>query len=194
MAFIRSALLLLLVVTMFACPEPVKPTTSPDVYSGSDSVYGAGDSAVEDVHHTRDIDEDLPVAFETGDISTERLSMEEANPSSRNLDTNWEPIYFEFDKAVLTEEGKQALRTYGKILLENSALKVLIEGHCDIRGTEEYNLALGERRAQQVKQYLLELGVNQAQVRTISYGELRPLNMAENESAWAENRRVSFTF
>ena len=194
MAHIRSVLLLILVAFLFGCPGPKEPTRSgTDSYSGGDSVYGEDNNAVEDVGDAREIGEDRPLVFETDEIDKERLDTSTAdNRASLNLD--WAPIYFEFDKAILTEEAKSALRDYGRILLDNPNVKVLLEGHCDIRGTEEYNLALGERRAQQVKRYMLELGVNSSQIRTISYGELRPVDPAENERAWAMNRRVSFTF
>ena len=194
MALLRSALLLILVAVMFGCPGPKEPTQSARVYSGDDSVYGENDEdAVES--DTREIGADRAPVFDTDDIAKERLSTREADADRRGRpNLNWEPVYFEFDKAALTEEAKLTLRDYGQIMIDNPNVKVLVEGHCDIRGTEEYNLALGERRAQQVKRYLMELGITPARIRTISYGELRPVDGAENESAWARNRRVSFTF
>ena len=77
--------------------------------------------------------------------------------------------------------------------LQAAGTQVLISGNCDNRGSEEYNFALGERRATAVKRYLVNLGVSDAQLLTVSYGELRPLNRANNAKAWAENRRAEFS-
>jgi peptidoglycan-associated lipoprotein len=103
-----------------------------------------------------------------------------------------EDVYFDFDKADLTAETRDSLNRYATILRANPELSVLIEGHCDERGTENYNLALGERRATRVQDYLTSLGVRASRLKTISYGELRPKAMGSNEAAWAENRRAHF--
>jgi peptidoglycan-associated lipoprotein len=84
------------------------------------------------------------------------------------------------------------LDRYVSVLNANPDLKVLVEGHCDERGTEEYNLALGERRANRVKTYLVNAGVDASRLKTISYGELRPKAQGSNEEAWALNRRAHF--
>jgi peptidoglycan-associated lipoprotein len=76
--------------------------------------------------------------------------------------------------------------------MNNSQEKIVIEGHCDERGTAEYNIALGERRAKSVKRYLINLGVDSSQLSTISYGEERPADPGHNEAAWAKNRRAEF--
>jgi len=105
-----------------------------------------------------------------------------------------EDIYFEFDSIQLTPDAQAILTKKGKWLRENPAARVTIEGHCDNRGTNEYNLALGEGRAQSVKTYLMDLGIDLSRLNTISYGEERPLDPRQSESAWAKNRRAHFIF
>jgi peptidoglycan-associated lipoprotein len=101
-------------------------------------------------------------------------------------------IHFEFDRSRLTPESKARLEGNAKYLRENPKLKVILEGHCDERGTREYNYALGERRAHSAKEYLRTLGVPANQMETISYGKDRPAINESNEAAWAKNRRVEF--
>ncbi len=101
-------------------------------------------------------------------------------------------IYFDFDKSDIKPESRPVLEKIAAYLLKNPALDLLIEGHCDERGTEEYNLALGERRALSARRYLIGLGVASKRLQTISYGEERPLDPGHDETAWAKNRRAEF--
>jgi len=101
-------------------------------------------------------------------------------------------IYFAFDSFALTGESKSILKKSAEWLKANSEKNVQIEGHTDERGTTEYNLALGDRRAGAVKDYLISQGVPAAQVSTISYGEERPSSQGSDESAWSQNRRAEF--
>lgn len=103
-----------------------------------------------------------------------------------------EKIYFDFDKSNLKPEAQSVLKKKAAFLRENPAYYVLIEGHCDNRGTEEYNLALGERRAISARDFLVALGISGDRLKTISYGKLRPVDTANNEAAWALNRRDEF--
>ena len=100
-----------------------------------------------------------------------------------------ETVYFAFDRSDLRDEARPLLRSNGD-QLRNSGVPVRLEGHCDERGDEEYNLALGERRATAVKRYLEDLGVPSSRIRTISYGESKPAVRGHDESAWRYNRRV----
>jgi peptidoglycan-associated lipoprotein len=84
------------------------------------------------------------------------------------------------------------MKANADILLKNTNFNLIVEGHCDERGTSEYNMALRERRAQEAKKYLINLGVDGARMKTISYGEERPLDSRSNEEAWAKNRRAHF--
>jgi len=101
-------------------------------------------------------------------------------------------IYFDFDKSNLGPEAQETLKKKAAFLRYNPSFALLIAGNCDNRGTEEYNLALGERRADSAKQYLIALGISGDRIKTISYGELRPADPANNEAAWAFNRRDTF--
>ena len=103
-----------------------------------------------------------------------------------------EMIHFDFDKSNLRPDAQEVLRRKAEYLQRHPNLKVIIEGHCDERGATEYNLALGDRRANSTKAFLVNLGVADARLTTISYGEERPLSPASNETAWAKNRRAQF--
>ena len=104
-----------------------------------------------------------------------------------------ENIYFAFDRSDLTDESKSALREKGNWLRANGDYSVNISGNCDERGTAEYNLALGERRAHAAKKFLMGLGISENRLATISYGEERPVDPGHNEEAWAKNRNDQFT-
>ena len=97
--------------------------------------------------------------------------------------------FFGFDESTLSNDAQAALTASANFLKENPQYNILIEGHCDERGTEQYNLALGDRRANVAKQYLETLGVDATRMRTVSYGEERPFDPGHDESAWAKNRR-----
>lgn len=101
-------------------------------------------------------------------------------------------IYFDFDKYDVRDDAKPVLRSLANYLIKNTSESLLIEGHCDERGTNEYNLALGERRALSAKKYLLSFGVSSSRLETISYGEEKPLCAEKTEDCWAKNRRAHF--
>ncbi len=101
-------------------------------------------------------------------------------------------IYFDFDKYNLRDDAKATLEADARILMDNPKSRVVIEGHCDERGTTEYNLALGEKRAAATRDYLIRLGVDAGQLSIISYGEERPVAMGHDEDSWSQNRRSQF--
>lgn len=103
-------------------------------------------------------------------------------------------LYFDFDKSEIRSEYKTLLMAHVSYMLANPSVKVAIEGHCDERGTREYNLALGERRAHAVKQFLVLQGVAKDQVTTVTFGEERPDAAGHDESAWKFNRRAVFVY
>jgi peptidoglycan-associated lipoprotein len=103
-----------------------------------------------------------------------------------------ETIYFGYDRFDLTDEARPVLAEHAKKLKENPGVKILIEGHCDERGTIEYNLALGDKRASAVKEYLVNFGVDPGRISTISYGKERPVSAGHSEESWAWNRRAVF--
>jgi peptidoglycan-associated lipoprotein len=99
-------------------------------------------------------------------------------------------IHFDFDKYDIRPRDAEILKGNAALLSKYPTIKVQIEGHCDERGTNEYNLALGERRANNTKKYLISLGISQDRISTISYGEERPSDPGHNEEAWTKNRRA----
>jgi peptidoglycan-associated lipoprotein len=100
--------------------------------------------------------------------------------------------FFDFDKSIIREDAKAPLQNNAEFLRANKNTKIVIEGHCDERGTNEYNLALGQRRADSAKRYLINLGINPSRLSTISYGEERPFCKEQNETCWQSNRRAHF--
>jgi peptidoglycan-associated lipoprotein len=102
-------------------------------------------------------------------------------------------VFFEYDSSELTNEARDSLKKQAEWLEYHSRARVTVEGHCDERGTREYNLALGERRANAVKSYLMALGVPVSRLSTISYGKERPAVVGNGESAWSQNRRGVLT-
>jgi len=121
----------------------------------------------------------------TGDTATTAAS-------SEGLASLLKTIYFDFDKSDITSDAAATLDANKDNLLAYPAARIRIEGHCDERGTNEYNLALGERRANATKRYMADAGVDPNRMDTISYGEERPVDPASNEAAWAKNRRAEF--
>ena len=120
-------------------------------------------------------------------IEEERLKEE-----ARNMFLN-DDIHFEFDSSTLTSEAQLILKKKAEWLQNNPEAMTTIEGHCDDRGTNEYNLALGDRRATSANNFLVDLGISASRLTTISYGEERPADLGQNEEAWAKNRRCHFT-
>ena len=106
--------------------------------------------------------------------------------------SQFDDVRFDFDKAVVREDGRKTSQVVAAYMKKNPGAKLLIEGHCDERGTAEYNLALGERRAAAVMTYLVSLGVPKAGLSTVSFGKERPLDPGHDEGAWAKNRRAHF--
>jgi len=118
----------------------------------------------------------------------ERKTLEELN-----AEQPLQMVHFDFDKYDIREDAKPVLAANAAWLKKWTSVKILIEGHCDERGTEEYNLALGEKRAKAVFDYLVSLGISSDRMRIISYGKSQPLDPGHNEEAWAKNRRAQFT-
>ncbi|MFQ6037156.1 MAG: peptidoglycan-associated lipoprotein Pal [Candidatus Aminicenantales bacterium] len=117
-----------------------------------------------------------------------RKSLEELNQEAP-----LQMIHFDFDKYYIRDDMKPILEKNAAWLKKWKTVQVLIEGHCDERGTEEYNLALGEKRAKSTFDYLVSLGISPSRLKTISYGKSQPLDPRHNEEAWFKNRRAQFT-
>jgi len=101
-------------------------------------------------------------------------------------------IHFDFDSSSIRPDARDILKENADYFMNNRISSIIIEGHCDEKGTYEYNMALGERRAQETKKYLVNLGVKESLMKTVSFGEENPLDPASTEEAWAKNRRAHF--
>jgi len=117
---------------------------------------------------------------------------EPAPPAPAPAKEPLQDVFFDFDKAVIRDDGKKSLNENIQWLKANPAVQIRVEGHCDERGTNEYNLALGERRAKVVRDYLVAGGIDAKRISTVSYGEERPFVQGHDESAWKGNRRGHF--
>ena len=170
-------------MTIFACAycfeeEAVKP------------------EAVTPVPEVEKVEEKVPEELSAKEIEEARIR-EEQLARERALKREIavfedEDIHFDFDKYNIRPDAAEILKRKAEWLKAHPNVRLLIEGHCDERGTEEYNLALGERRTNSAQQFLLNLGVDVSYISTISYGEERPINPGHNEEAWAKNRRAHF--
>jgi peptidoglycan-associated lipoprotein len=125
-------------------------------------------------------------------VTDETLSAQERQRREAEAAFTDQDVPFEYDKYELSARAREILADKALFMKTYPTVKILVEGHCDERGTVEYNLALGERRASSVKQYLVHLGVAEGRISTVSYGKERPLDPGHNEAAWSKNRRAHF--
>lgn len=145
-----------------------------------------------------ELDSKLQNALKEGDIPPESRDDLPWLPKRPPVGTKFESttelqtVYFEFDKYSLTAQAKEILAKNAEWLKQHPNVIVQIEGHCDDRGTDEYNQVLGDNRAVGTKKYLVSLGINADRLYTISYGESKPVDPAQTEEAWAKNRRAEF--
>ena len=182
--WIFMALALVLLVFFFV-PSCTKKTISSEPATTISAEEEARRRAEEEARQKALREEDLKEESIGEKMGEERVASE--TTAFENED-----IYFEFDSIRLTPEAQEILTKKANWLRENPQATVTIEGHCDNRGTNEYNLALGEGRAQSAKAFLTDLGIDPSRLNTISYGEERPINPAQTEEAWAQNRRGHF--
>ncbi|MBW2018647.1 MAG: peptidoglycan-associated lipoprotein Pal [Deltaproteobacteria bacterium] len=179
------ALLFVIPVLMFAASCAKRPVTSePGALTAAEAEAKAAEEAQKALEEQRLQEERL-----RAQARRQRREREEMAERERFLN---EDIHFEFDKSRLLPEAKEILRHKAKWLMAHPDISVIIEGHCDERGTNEYNMALGDRRAQSAKSFLVDLGIARERLTTISYGEERPVDPRHNEEAWAKNRRAHF--
>jgi peptidoglycan-associated lipoprotein len=128
----------------------------------------------------------------TPTTSSSASQLEQQTAANKRLQSALKKIYFNFDSAGLSESARGTLSKNAEAITNKSAAKILIEGNCDERGSAEYNLALGERRAKAAQQYLVAMGVNSDRLTTVSYGKEKPSLNGNDEAAWAGNRRAEF--
>jgi len=135
----------------------------------------------------------VPVVAPQADIQPSEPAAAPASVTVTTADgSSLETIFFDYDSAVLLPATRQTLQRNAAWLQANPQVHVTIEGHCDERGSGEYNLALGEQRAMAVRNYLVNLGVETGRLSILSYGEEMPLDPAHSETAWVKNRRAAF--
>jgi peptidoglycan-associated lipoprotein len=163
---------------MAACAQTEVQSTSPE------------ESQMEEAVQEEDIKTDADSDAAQAALEEEALAREKANAKAMFVN---EDIYFDYDDSSLNDMDREILKKKADWLNSNPDVSVVIEGHCDERGTTEYNLALGDRRAESVRSYLIDLGIDSARLEKISYGEEMPAVQGSNEEAWAKNRRAHFT-
>ena len=157
-------------------------STSTGIISDDDTT-GANTSGLSD----DDTGDGTSIVDESSMTAIERLEETDGALASRT-------IYFEFDSAKLTSESIETLETHGNFIAGNGEVSVRLEGHADERGTREYNIALGDRRAQSVRRVLLLQGASSDQIETVSYGEEQPAVSSQDEESWSLNRRVELIY
>ncbi|MFP4193358.1 MAG: peptidoglycan-associated lipoprotein Pal [Desulfosalsimonas sp.] len=197
----RFALCCIMVFMIAAAVSCAKKTSDPDQempdrdreVSESESAEAERQRAEE--KEDTEIDEQELEAEERAEKRTRREDTEEEEKEEEEKEQFLsEKVYFDFDDASLSAEARDTLQQKVSWLRENPDACVIIEGHCDERGTDEYNLALGSRRAESVKDFLVKAGIEGTRLTTISYGEERPAVKGQDEEAWAKNRRAEFRF
>ena len=187
LAFICSSFLLMTSCAkkQIQVSEPVQPATQEVKAEGDEA------KAAEEAKSAADQDAKARAEAERQARLRDLKMAQKLADEIRNFEA--ENIYFAFDRSDLTDESKSALREKGNWLRANGDYSVNISGNCDERGTAEYNLALGERRAHAAKKFLMGLGISENRLATISYGEERPVDPGRNDEAWAKNRNDQFT-
>jgi peptidoglycan-associated lipoprotein len=126
-------------------------------------------------------------------IERERLAAERERALAEARNALAAAVYFDYDQAALSDNARSTLEAKVPVLQSNSSLRLRIAGHTDSRGSDEYNMALGNRRAAAVQQYLVDRGIDASRLQIVSFGEEMPAAQGEDESAWSQNRRAEFT-
>jgi len=131
---------------------------------------------------------------QTGVAAVEKSAEEIQQEKYDEIRQGSQTVYFDYDKSKVDAKYLELLQAHADYLVKNSSAKVMIEGHCDERGTPEYNIALGERRAKAVAQYLQSLGVMASQITTVSYGEEKPIDLSRTDKGFSKNRRAVLVY
>jgi peptidoglycan-associated lipoprotein len=163
------------------------PVVDESQSGSSGTVDGGSDGAEATGLDGADGGDGTPIADYGAMTAMEQLNRTDGDLADRT-------IYFEYDSAKLTSESIAILETHGNFIAGNGEVKVRLEGHGDERGSREYNIALGDRRAQSVRRVLLFQGASSDQVETVSYGEEKPMELGHDDAAWSKNRRVELIY
>ena len=183
---LKWAVLLLCVAALVAVGCAKKQTVKSEGAAGASGAAapGTGDGAAV---------KESPVAPESGTPAGAPGSAAAAGVAvTEETKSMFDDVRFDFDKSEVRQDGRRTCQDVADYLKKNPKARLLIEGHCDERGTSEYNMALGERRATAVMAYLGSLGVSKAKLSTVSFGKEKPLDPGHDEEAWAKNRRAHF--
>lgn len=154
-------------------------------------IYFPKDTATSEQTKMNDI---IQKEDKTAETKSSELSSQYIREQIRKIQEEVGDIYFDYDKYDIRQNDILMLKKVASFLQKYSLLKVIIEGHCDERGTNEYNFALGQKRANAAKQYLMTLGVPSSRIDIVSYGEEKPVCTEQNEACWQKNRRAHFVF
>jgi peptidoglycan-associated lipoprotein len=177
---------LLLTVTVSACAKKVASVERP---APPPAEAATATTPAPPPPPPRPVDEPMPVPPEPDSLRASDLP---DDLDSLNRSGVLKPVFFDLDSSEVNAASQQVLQENAEVLRRNGRWQITIEGHCDERGTAEYNLALGERRALSARTYLLSLGIPAERVRTVSYGKEFPFDQGHDESAWSKNRRAHF--
>jgi peptidoglycan-associated lipoprotein len=186
---LAGALVMILPAMIFTTSCAKKKMQTESVSTIQPEIQKAPDSSAEEAEQARLIEEER---LREERLREERLRAEVAAREAAGKAFVTENIHFDFNSSILSEQAQRTLNSKADYLRNNSGVKVTVEGHCDERGTESYNISLGQKRASNVKKYLVNLGINTNRLATISYGEERPIAIGKNETSWAKNRRAQF--
>ena len=175
------------IVSLFAVLFLITACETTPEDSGTTAGSGATESSSSSTSSSGTVESGAVESTESMDMVTEMAP----DPGSQgDLELNvGDRVYFEFDKSVIAAAAEKTLKRQAAWMKQYPSVSITVEGHCDERGTREYNLALGERRANAVKNFLIALGIDSNRIATISYGKERPDALGHNAAAWAQNRR-----
>lgn len=163
-----------LAVSVSGCKKKKPPQIEPE---------GQAPPMIEEKGPTGEVPPAEPTKLQEGEITDETIV---------EITRQLQPVFYDYNRSDIREDQIQALQNNARVLKQFGAANALIEGHCDERGTDEYNLALGERRAKAAKDYLVSLGIADGRINTISYGESKPFAEGHDDGAWQQNRRAHF--
>jgi peptidoglycan-associated lipoprotein len=177
------AAILMVALTAFGCRTRVRDRATPQTAPTTDTTPSVTVTPPTSIAEPDD--------FVQPQITEEAIPADITEANRVAQERGWiRDAFFPFDESTLTADAQEALTVSAQWLRANPQFALTIEGHCDERGTEQYNLALGDRRANVARDYLVTLGIDPRRIRTVSYGEERPFRTGSNEAAWAQNRRA----
>ncbi len=185
----KCFILFLAISSLLFAVSCAKPKVKPEPSVVEEAITEEMPAVSKQMEEMKKMEEERRLAEEQ--LREQKLAEREREAELRERFVN-ENIHFEFDKSTLLPEAKEILKEKAEWLSIHRDVIVTMEGHCDERGTNEYNLALGDRRAESAKRFLIDLGISVSRLTTVSYGEERPLDPRHNEEAWAKNRRAHF--